>query len=107
MLVLAQEVERTIPADGEEPGLEIVTDLGDVLLAEPKEGVLHHITGIIVVAQNPPRIRDQRSFEACDAGLNPGCVSGHVGCFHERHARAGRFLGTISPGPAAVEQGSE
>lgn len=49
--VFAEVVEGAVPADGEEPGLEVVLDSGGILLAEADEGVLDDVAGEVEVLE--------------------------------------------------------
>lgn len=60
--VLPQEVEGPVPADREQPGLEVVPDALDVLMAEPGESVLHHVAGEIGVVEECRSIADERGL---------------------------------------------
>jgi hypothetical protein len=62
-LLLAENVERTIAADGEQPRLEVFADtirLGEV---EPQHGVLHDIARTLDVAtENACCVGDESAF---------------------------------------------
>jgi hypothetical protein len=67
-LVLTKRVEGPVPADGEKPRLELRLDLRNVLLAEPDEDVLHHITGEIGIMEECGGITEKWRF-VVDQGL--------------------------------------
>ena len=53
-------IERQIPAHGEQPWRDVVTDSRRVLAAKTEERLLHDVAGCFQVPEKPPRIADQR-----------------------------------------------
>ena len=77
----AQDVESAVPADGEKPRFKAVLDLGEVLLAESDEGVLHHIASSVGVVEDGAGIADEGGFVIGERLLDEFFPGGRVGCF--------------------------
>ena len=59
-VILAQDIERTVPADGEKPGLEVVADLVGVGEVELEHGVLHDLSRALdVTIEDARRVGDE------------------------------------------------
>ena len=57
---LLPRIEREIPAHGEQPGREVAFDTFAILPAQPQERLLHDVARRLEVAQQAPRVADQR-----------------------------------------------
>ena len=60
--LLAEQVERAVAADGEEPGGEMAVEAFGVFAAEAQEGVLHDVAGPFEVARQADGVPQQRAF---------------------------------------------
>lgn len=57
---LSAGVEHQVPAHGEQPRCDVVTDPLRILLAQPEERLLDHVPRRLEVAEEPVRISNQR-----------------------------------------------
>jgi len=80
-LFLAEDVHGTVPANGEEPGFEVIADCLGRLFAEFDKRFLDHIAGAVHVVQQGAGIGDEWCLELLDGMLDEGFAAGGWGRF--------------------------
>ena len=70
-LLLAQDVERAVAADGVEPGFDVFLDLRVVCNPELKEGILHHVTSSFSIpVEDAGGVADESAFMVMERTLD-------------------------------------
>ena len=72
--LLSQDVERPIPADGEQPLGQSPVEIIASLAAEFQERVLDDVAGVVGIAKEPRGVEGQRTLEPLDRRADPGGV---------------------------------
>lgn len=72
--LLADDIERGVAADGEEPFGDVAVDRGAGLVAEFDERVLHDVACAVVVAEQVDDIAEQRPLVLADGLAHEGVV---------------------------------
>jgi hypothetical protein len=71
-VLLSEDVEAAVAADGVKPGFEFMFHVLPGLMAELEKGVLDDIAGAVGIAQKFPGIGQEEAFILGDGLLDPG-----------------------------------
>jgi len=78
----AVNVERAVPANGEEPGRQVAVETFGSFSAEAQECVLHYVAGAVEVAGQLDSVAEQGTFVLIEDGVEPLAARGLVVAWH-------------------------
>ncbi len=94
-MLLPQNIQRPVAANGEEPLGKVSVDGSWVRCAQLQKRLLHHVARGLAIVQQTRRVEGQRPFKAGHRVSDPRFALG-VQRFQHHPARKGSFAGSSS-----------